>query len=160
MVVQVPQALSSGTSASSSSSKYISPTLKLQDDVVVDSPQFHQDKSTGSSRGQLSRRFVQPVGLETKESNYKINVPDFANLPPLQLGSKFISDLNKIDSSIPHDIFYSETVSKSESGLDNYYFDYENGLKDFSRFEKVQQLDLPDRFVEEYNSTECITKIG
>ena len=68
MVVQVPQALSSGTSASSSSSKYISPTLKLQDDVVVDSLQFHQDKSTGSSRGQLSRRFVQPVGLETKES--------------------------------------------------------------------------------------------
>lgn len=160
MVVQVPQALSSGTSASSSSSKYISPTLKLQDDVVVDSLQFHQDKSTGSSRGQLSRRFVQPVGLETKESNYKINVPDFANLPPLQLGSKFISDLNKIDSSIPHDIFYSETVSKSESGLDNYYFDYENGLRDFSRFEKVQQLDLPDRFFEEYNSTECITKIG
>ena len=73
--------------------------------------------------------------------------PTFANLPPLQLGSKFISDLNKIDSSIPHDIFYSETVSKSESGLDNYYFDYENGLKDFSRFEKVQQLDLPDRFL-------------
>lgn len=159
MVVQVP-GFALNNKPSSTTSKYISPTLKLKEDVVVDSLQLHQDKSTSSSRGQLSRRFVQPVGLDVKESNYKINVPDFANLPPLQLGSKFISDLSRIDSTIPHDIFYSETVSKNESGLDNYYFDYENGLKDFSRFEKVQQLDLPDRFFEEYNSTDCITKIG
>ncbi|KAL6453458.1 hypothetical protein SBY92_005027 [Candida maltosa Xu316] len=156
MVVQVPGAVPNN----GSTSKYISPTLKLKDEVVVDTLHLHQDKSSNSSRSQFSRRFIQPVGLEAKEANYKINVPDFANLPPLQLGSKFISDLNRIDSSIPHDIFYSESVSKTESGLDNYYFDYENGLKDFSRFEKVQQLDLPDRFFEEYNSTDCITKIG
>ncbi|EGW35328.1 uncharacterized protein SPAPADRAFT_132561 [Spathaspora passalidarum NRRL Y-27907] len=142
--------------------KFITPSLKLKDQVP-DSVQFHQDRNidTTSARGQLSRRFVQPLGFESKEVNYKINVPDFANIPPLQLGGKFIADLNRIDSITPHDIFYSETVSKTESGgLDNYYFDYENGLKDFSRFEKVSQLDLPDRFFEEYNSTECITKIG
>lgn len=143
--------------------RFITPTLKSKESTTANSVQFHQDLNNAnntSARGQLSRRFVQPIGLEAKEINYKINIPDFANLPPLELGSRFITDLNRIDSSIPHDIFYSETVSKTESGLDNYYFDYENGLKDFSRFEKVSQLDLPDRFFEEYNSTECVTKIG
>ncbi|KAI5960396.1 NUP170 [Candida pseudojiufengensis] len=142
--------------------KYISPTIHLKDPVVDESLKFHQDQytSSNSSRNQIGKRFVQPIGLEVKEANYKINIPDFSNLPPLQLGLKFISNINKIDSSIPHDIFYSETLSKNESSLDNYYFDYENGLKDFSRFEKIQQLNLPDKFFEEYNKTETITKIG
>ncbi|KAK6454097.1 nuclear pore complex subunit [Scheffersomyces xylosifermentans] len=142
--------------------KFIGPTLKLKD-PVMDSLQFHQDKnssSLASSRGNLSKRFLHPMSLDAKEVNYKINVPNFANLPPLQLGSKFITDLNKIDSMTPSDLYYGETLNKAESGLDNYYFDYENGLGEFSRFEKINQLSLPDKFFDEYNSTECITKIG
>ncbi|EAZ63407.2 nuclear pore complex subunit [Scheffersomyces stipitis CBS 6054] len=142
-------------------SKYIAPTLKLKD--VSDSLQFHQDRnssSMNSSRGNLSKRFLHPMSLDAKEVNYKINVPNFANLPPLQLGSKFITDLNKIDSLTPSDLYYGETINKTETGLDNYYFDYDNGLGEFSRFEKINQLNLPDKFFDEYNSTECITKQG
>ncbi|CAI5757874.1 unnamed protein product [Candida verbasci] len=166
MVVHVPglTGLNHFTS-SNSSNKYISPSLKLNDQIIDDRTlQFHQDlqqQSSTSSRNQLSKRFIQPGNLEVKEANYKINIPDFANLQPIQLGSKFISNINKIDSNIPHDIFYSETLNKSTEGnLDNYYFNYENGLKDFSRFEKLQQLDLPDRFFEEYQTVNKIQKIG
>ena len=123
----------------SSTDKYILPTIRSNDTTYDGSLKLHQTNPTtsSSSRNQLSKRFVEPVGLEVKEANYKINIPDFSSLPPLQLGSKLISNINKIDSSIPHDIFYSEGLSKTESSLDNYYFDYENGLKDFSRFEKM-----------------------
>ncbi|KAI5969138.1 NUP170 [Candida margitis] len=146
----------------SSNDKYISPTICASDSMSDNSLKLHQANSTASNsaRNQLSKRFVEPIGIEVKEANYKVNVPDFANLPPLQLGSKLISNINKIDSSIPHDIYYSESLSKTESSLDNYYFDYENGLKDFSRFEKVEQIDLPDTFFEQHNQTECSTKIG
>lgn len=146
----------------SSTDKYISPTIRSNDTTYDGSLKLHQTNPTtsSSSRNQLSKRFVEPVGLEVKEANYKINIPDFSSLPPLQLGSKLISNINKIDSSIPHDIFYSEGLSKTESSLDNYYFDYENGLKDFSRFEKIEQIDLPDKFFEQHNDTECTTKIG
>ncbi|KAG5421879.1 NUP170 [Candida metapsilosis] len=146
----------------SSNDRYISPTIHTGNGVSDGSLKLHQANSTTStsSRNQLSKRFVEPVGLEVKEANYKINVPDFATLPPLQLGSKLISNINKIDSSIPHDIFYSEGSSKTESSLDNYYFDYENGLKEFSRFEKVEQIDLPDNIFEQHNQTECTTKMG
>ncbi|KAG2731774.1 hypothetical protein G9P44_005361 [Scheffersomyces stipitis] len=126
-------------------SKYIAPTLKLKD--VSDSLQFHQDRnssSMNSSRGNLSKRFLHPMSLDAKEVNYKINVPNFANLPPLQLGSKFITDLNKIDSLTPSDLYYGETINKTETGLDNYYFDYDNGLSEFSRFEKDQPGMFPE----------------
>jgi Nuclear pore complex subunit len=150
-----------GVSIKPVDSKIISPTLKLKD-PVADALQFHQDQNTSSmnsARGNLSRRFLHPMSLDAKEVNYKINVPNFTNIPPLQLGSKYITDLNKIDSMTPSDL-YGETVDKSTQGLDNYYFDYESGLGEFSRFEKVKQLNLPDKFFDEYNSTECITKIG
>ena len=49
MVVQVP-GFALNNKPSSTTSKYISPTLKLKEDVVVDSLQLHQDKSTSSSR--------------------------------------------------------------------------------------------------------------
>ncbi|KAI5954749.1 NUP170 [Candida theae] len=146
----------------SSSDKYISPTITSNNANSDGSLKLHQANSTttNTSRNQLSKRFVEPVGLEVKEANYKISVPDFATLPPLQLGSKLISNINRIDSSIPHDIFLSEGQSRTDSSLDNYYFDYENGLKDFSRFEKVEQIDLPDKIFEQHNQTECTTKIG
>ncbi|KAG7661066.1 NUP170 [[Candida] subhashii] len=169
MVFSVSNGIGSNTNSTikpngiGSGSRFISPTLKSKESTTAtttsttSSLQFHQDSS---ARGQLSRRFVQPIGFEAKEVNYKINVPDFANLPPLELGSRFITDLNRIDSSIPHDIFYSETVSKTESAnlLIIKLILLPNFLK--SSNEKVSQLDLPDRFFEEYNSTECVTKIG
>ncbi|GEQ68699.1 hypothetical protein JCM33374_g2367 [Metschnikowia sp. JCM 33374] len=65
----------------------------------------------------------------------------------------------KIDSMTPGDLYGANNLNKT-SGLDNYYFDYEKGLGKFSRFEKVSQVDLPDRFFEEYNTTECSTKMG
>ena len=159
--------------------KFISPTIRLGESAIDELTKFHSNSSSSSSfsasasvsasnsavrigepASSLMRRFMQPVGLEVKEANYKVGIPDFATLSPLTLGAKLISNISRIDSSVPHDIFASENMIKNETNLDNYYFDYENGLKDFSRFEKVQQYDLPDTFFEEYNKTECITKIG
>ncbi|KAI3407025.2 NUP170 [Candida oxycetoniae] len=181
MVSLIPS-FGGGGYANGTDKKYIVPTIKLNDATKGEgdnSPKFHLDAAAAAAtatatsqpspaaRGvsatagnHLSKRFIEPVGLEVKEASYKISIPDFANLSPLQLGSRFISNVHKIDSNIPHDIFQSEMSTKTQSSLDNYYFDYENGLADFSRFEKIQQIDLPDRFFEEYNKTESTTKIG
>ncbi|ODV81420.1 nucleoporin-domain-containing protein [Suhomyces tanzawaensis NRRL Y-17324] len=143
-------------------SKFITPTLKLQESI--DSLQFHQDKIASSNdisfRGNLSKRFLHPLNLDTNQVNYRINVPNFSTLSPLKLGSKFITDLTKIDSMIPGDLYLGETLDKSTSGLDNYYFDYEHGIGEFSSFERINQLNLPDKFFDEYNSSECGSKLG
>lgn len=147
--------------ASNNESKFISPTLKLGD-PSLDALQFQQDKNSAShsTRNGVSQRLIHPLSLDSaNEVNYKVSIPNFSNLPPLKLGGKYISDLIKIDSMTPSDLYSDENIKKT-SGLDKYYFDYENGLGDFSRYEVVDQLNLPDKFFDEYNSTECITKMG
>lgn len=144
-------------------SHYLAPTLKLED-PAIDALQFQQDRgssSTQSSRGLLSQRILNPMGVDAvNEVSYKVHVPNFASLSPSKLASKYITDLVKIDSMIPDDLYSDENVSKSGSGLDNYYFDYNKGLGEFSRFEKITQLDLPEKFFDEHNSTESATKMG
>lgn len=144
-------------------SKILAPTLKL-DDPVLNTLKFQQDHTatgSNSSRSVLSNRILHPTSSGNEEIGYKVSVPNFADLSPLKLGSKYITDLIKIDSMIPSDLYSHAHISKEGSGgLDNYYFDHEKGLGDFSRFEKTSQLNLPDRFFDEYNSTECITKMG
>lgn len=149
--------------------KLLLPSLRL-DDAVLDNLKFQQDHSThgsSSSRLMLSNRILHPGALaSTEEVSYKVSVPNFADLSPLRLGSKYISDLTKIDSMTPADIYSHSHISKDggslgvAGALDNYYFDNEKGLGDFSRFERTAVIDLPDKFFDEYNSTECATKIG
>ncbi|CAH2350147.1 nucleoporin Nup170p [[Candida] railenensis] len=161
--------LSGGSSNNASSSKVqqeagklLSPTLKL-DDPVLDTMKFQQDHSTNgsnSSRSVLSNRILHPGTLTSSEEiSYKVSVANFADLSPLKLGSKYITDLIKIDSMTPSDLYSHSHISK-DGGLDNYYFDNEKGLGDFSRFEKISQLNLPDKFFDEYNSTEVSSKMG
>lgn len=144
--------------------RFISPTLTLSEQSP-DSIQFYQNDQSSAvsdvSRGDLSKRFLHPLNLKNNTVNYKVNIPNFSNLSPLQLGSKFISDFSKIDSMTPADIYGEETVDRSASGgLDNYYFDYDNGLGDFHKFEKINLINLPDKFFDEYNSSKNLSKIG
>lgn len=139
------------------SGKYLAPTISLTNDDS-EKIEFQRGKSEPSSSQPL--RFYLPMVLDSvNEVSYKINVPNFASLPPLRLSSKYISDLIRVDSMTPGDLYGPNNLSKS-SGLDNYYFDKSTGLGDFSRFEKVSQLVLPDRFFEEYNMTKVSTKMG
>lgn len=139
--------------------KYINPTLKLAEDGL-DSLQFQNQANESSSSSSQTLRFYLPLVLDSvNEVSYKISVPNFGSLPPLRLGSKYISDLIKVDSMCPGDLYGPSNLNKT-SGLDNYYFNYSKGLGHFSRFEKISQLDLPDKFFEEYNLTECLTKMG
>lgn len=133
---------------------FISSTIKLGD-PVLDSLQFQKETNPikSSSRMQIDLDSVNDV-------SYKIKVPNFNELPPLKLSYKYITDLIKIDSMIPTDLYGDDKINKvNASTLDNYYFNA-NGLGDFSRFEKIQQYNLPDKFFDEYNSSELITKIG
>lgn len=151
--------LASGSLAGNPNAKYISPTLKLNPDGL-DTLQFQQGNGDSGIGKDQARRFYLPMVLDSvNDVSYKISVPNFGNLPPLRLGSKYITDLIKIDSMVPGDLYGPNNLSKS-SGVDNYYFDAESGLGPFSRFEKVSQVDLPDKFFEEYNTTECLTKMG
>lgn len=139
--------------------KYINPTLKLADDGH-DSLQFQKEANESAGSSSQTLRFYLPLVLDSvNEISYKISVPNFGNLPPLRLGSKYITDLIKVDSMSPGDLYGPNNLNKT-SGLDNYYFNYSNGLGHFSRFEKALQMDLPDKFFEEYNLTECLTKMG
>lgn len=145
--------------ATSGSDKFINPTLNLKNDDI-DSLQFQQGSSAANSASTQALRFYLPKVLDAvDEVSYKISVPNFASLPPLRLGSKYITDLIRIDSMTPGDIYGPKALQKT-SGLDNYYFDGEKGLGSFSRFDKTSQLDLPDRFFEEYNLTQCSTTMG
>lgn len=143
--------------------RYLSPTLNLEDETAA-GLQFQEElnlSANPSSRGILSQRFLHPTNTNSVNENiYKIHVPNFASLSPLRLGSKYVSDLIKIDSMIPNDLYGDENLNKTGTGIDNYYFDNEAGLGEFSRYEKMAQLNLPDKFFEEYNSTETITKMG
>ncbi|KAG7195159.1 uncharacterized protein KQ657_003683 [Scheffersomyces spartinae] len=153
---------SSQLGQTSTDSKFIAPTLHLSD-AAFDGLQFQEqgNNMVDSSKDSSSRRYFTFRNMEaSSEVNYKIHVSNFANLPPLKLASKYISDLTKVDSMTPSDIYSDEHINKSGAGLDHYFFDYEKGLGELSRFEKIKQLDLPNKFFEEYNSTECITKIG
>lgn len=78
----------------------------------------------------------------------------------MKLGYKYITNLTEIDSSTPSDLYADEYINKAGSGLDNYYFDPQNGLGEFSRFEKEFHLNLPDKFFDEHNSTQTSTKMG
>lgn len=94
------------------------------------------------------------------EMTYKINISNFGEMLPLELGQKFIIDLNKIDSSIPHDM-YSHMINESKNGDKNkIYNDYKFQNVNFSRYEKFSQISLPDKFFEEYKNAECNSKIG
>lgn len=140
-------------------SKFIAPSLHLHD-AALDGLQFQeQGNNVDSAKDSSNRRYFMNME-QSNEVSYKIHVSNFANLPPLKLASKYISDLTKVDSMTPSDIYSDEHINKSGAGLDHYFFDYEKGLGELSRFEKIKQLDLPNKFFEEYNSTECITKIG
>ena len=125
----IPSNTKPGNVLPNQDSKFLSPTLKL-DDASLDVLQFQQDQnssSSQSSRGVLSQRFLHPVSIDAvNEVNYKIHVPNFANLPPLKLGYKYITDLIKIDSMTPSDLYSDENINRTGSGLDNYYFDYDS----------------------------------
>lgn len=137
--------------------KYLSPTISFTND---DSEKIKFRCNTAEPASSQTLRFYLPMVLESvNEVNYKINVPNFASLSPLRLSSKYISDLIRVDSMSPGDLYGPSNLSKS-SGLDNYYFDVSAGLGDFSRFERISQMDLPDRFFEEYNMTKVSTKMG
>lgn len=153
--------------ANSSSSKFLVPTLSLNNDGT-DALRFQPGSghaNTGETGQNLTLslqnlRFFLPMVVDSvNEVSYKISVPNFGTLPPLRLGAKYITDMIKIDSMTPGDLYGAANLNKT-SGLDNYYFDYEKGLGKFSRFDKVAQLNLPDRFFEEHNATECSTKMG
>lgn len=145
------------TAAGNLGNRYLAPTISLTSDDS-EKVEFQRGKTESSSTQSL--RFYLPMVLDSvNEVSYKIKVPNFASLPPLRLSSKYISDLIRVDSMTPGDLYGPDNLSKS-SGLDNYYFDKSSGLGDFSRFEKVSQLDLPDRFFEEYNMTKVSTKMG
>lgn len=143
--------------------KYIIPSVKLDDNV--EALLFHQSDpsavASDETRGELSKRFLHPLNLKNSTVNYKVHIPNFVNLSPLQLGSRFITDFNKIDSMTPTDIYNDETMDRSATGgLDNYYFDNEKGLGDFHRFEKINQINLPDKVFDEFNSSNNISKVG
>lgn len=168
-------------SIATGAARFISPTIKPSVDplsmVQLQQSQHHHqqnqqnqqnnqsnydfsNQSALDSRSAMSQRFLLPLVLDSvNEVSYKVNVPNFENLPPLRLGSKYISDLISIDSITPADL-YSPTYLNKSSGLDNYYFDNENGLGNFSRFERVSQVELPDKFFEETNLTQCSTAMG
>ncbi|KAM9908212.1 hypothetical protein OXX79_000521 [Metschnikowia pulcherrima] len=149
------------------SGKFLHPTLSSTNDGT-DAPRF-QPGVTGGHSGENganpaaqapnSRFFLPMVVDSVNEVSYKISVPNFGSLPPLRLGAKYITDMIKIDAMTPGDIYGTNYLNKT-SGLDNYYFDNENGLGKFSRFEKVAQTDLPERFFEEHNTAQCSTKMG
>lgn len=140
-----------------SSNKFLSPTISFTND---DSERAEFQRRANEAHSTQPSRFYLPMVLDSvNEVNYKINVPNFASLPPLRLTSKYLSELIRVDSMTPGDLYGPANLSKS-SGLDNYYFDQSSGLGDFSRFEKVSQMDLPDRFFEEYNMTKVSTKMG
>lgn len=154
--------LSNAKSKSWSGPRFITPTLGNTDNAQ-DPLHLHEKPGAPSHSGRglsWARKAFQANLLENSETNYKILVPNFSNLPPLMLGSKYISDLIKVDSTYPSDIYGTETSNKPDSGLDNYFFDINEGLGDLSRFEISQRIDLPDRFFQEYVSTECSTKNG
>lgn len=158
----LPEANNAEGTQRSQGEQLISPSIKLED-TSRNRLQFQQDqtRSSQSSRGIFSQRFFNTDRLDSdNEINYKIHVPNFASLTPLELGKRYIGDLIKIDSMSPPDIYSDENISKSGSKADSYYFSYENGLGEFSRFERINQLDLPETFFDEYNSTESNTKLG
>lgn len=138
--------------------KFISPTLDTKKNQQVPA-QFHTNATTNNTTpaNTSNQRFLHPYELK-EQVNYKVRVPNFTNLPPLQLGSQYITELNKVDSAAPSDLYYTE-INKRD-GLDSYYFDYEKGLGEFSRFEKINQVNLPDKFFDDYNTAETKTKLG
>lgn len=145
-----------GALAGLPNAKLLNPTLKINNEGV-NTVQF---QGNDAAAGAQPLRFYLPMVLDSvNEVSYKVRVPNFGNLPPLRLGAKYISDLIKIDSMTPGDLYGPNNLNKN-SGLDNYYFDYKHGLGNFSRFDKITQMDLPDKFFEEYNMTECLTKMG
>lgn len=138
---------------------HVTPTLKLSDESST-GVKFQQSSSDNGTANAQSLRFYLPMVMDAvNEVSYKVTVPNFALLPPLRLGSKFITDLTKIDSMTPNDL-YGASHNNKQPGLDNYYFDPKNGLGEFSRFAKVGQMDLPDKFFEEHNTTQTATKMG
>lgn len=150
---------SKGTNAGGTSldPKFIYPTLDTANNQQVPA-QFHTSSTINKpTPTNTNQRFLHPFELK-EQVNYKVRVPNFTNLPPLQLGSQYISELNKVDSIAPSDLYYNE-INKPD-GLDSYFFDYEKGLGEFSRFEKFKQLNLPDKFFDEYNVTQTETKLG
>lgn len=95
--------------------------------------------------------------LETvNDVSYKIKVANFNELSPLQLGAKYIDDLIKVDSMIPSDLYGDDKINKvNESILDNYSFDGKD-----SKYESLDLIMLPDKYFEEFNSSELIAKSG
>lgn len=148
----------SGTPAKSSATgqgaRYIKPTLNLG---AGEPPQSQPDDK--SQPNVPSQRFYLPSMLDPNDVSYKILVPGFGSLPPLGLCSKYISDLIKIDAMIPGDLYADKNLNMA-SKLDNYCFEPENVLPDFKRFEKVSQIDLPDRFFDEYNLAQTLANMG
>ncbi|OBA20947.1 nucleoporin-domain-containing protein [Metschnikowia bicuspidata var. bicuspidata NRRL YB-4993] len=148
--------------------KYLAPSLALDSDAA-ELPRFQPGGATGTHAGEggglsaalaQNLRFFLPMVMDSvNEVSYKISVPNFSTLPPLRLGGKYITDMIKIDSMTPGDLYGAPNLNKT-SGLDNYYFDSDKARGGLSRFEKVAQTDLPDRFFEEHNTTACSTKMG
>ncbi|EGV64945.1 hypothetical protein PSN45_005302 [Yamadazyma tenuis] len=133
---------------------YISSTIKLGD-PMLDSLQFQRETNPIKPSTRL------PIDLDSvNDVSYKIKVPNFNELTPLKLSYKYITDLIKIDSMIPTDLYSDEKLNKvNNTVLDSYYYNAK-GLGDFTKFDKIQQFNLPDKFFDEYNSSELITKMG
>lgn len=133
---------------------FISSTINLGD-PVLDSLQFQREANPMKSSTRLQ------IDLDSvNDVSYKVKVPNFNELTPLKLSYKYITDLIKIDSMIPTDLYSEDKLNKIHNTvLDNYYYN-NKGLGDFSKFDKIQQFNLPDKFFDEYNSSELITKMG
>lgn len=158
----------------SSDSRYIKPTLSLKS-ATSELPQFMASRLTNVSSASANghskslamslnpshptpRRFVPRPDLNPKQVSYKIQVPGFSALSPLQLGGKYISDMTNIDMMTPNDLYVGELNPQDLD--DNYNFAYNQGLGDFTRFEEVFSLNLPDKFFEEYNQSKANFKMG
>lgn len=143
-----------------SSDRYVAPTINIKP-VQSDLLQFHLDRLAAPALAEqpLHKRFLHPLDLNIKQVNYKIRVPEFAVMPPLALGQKYISDLTKIDLITPNDIYLGET-NPQELALDNYHYDPMGNQGDFARFEQVFSLALPDKFFDEYNGAKTAFKMG
>lgn len=106
--------------------------------------------------------------------SYKIKIPNMNELTPLDLTSKYIDDLISIDSIIPSDLYGEDKINKvNSSTLDNYYFQTTGAVSpngtnsnsgsmggNGSRFENIENVNLPDSFFEEFNGSELISKNG
>ncbi|ODV86221.1 hypothetical protein CANARDRAFT_231688 [[Candida] arabinofermentans NRRL YB-2248] len=83
------------------------------------------------------------------------NAPPISTTPALSLIGQSISISIDKDNNTP---VLNEMLSRY--AIDNYNFEPERSLGAFSRFEKSNIYNIPDRIFQEYRSLDCITNMG